>query len=704
MKRLQDYAFDKSHYERSCQKKICGWTVFGKACQIGPDKHGNCQAQYECVPFKKGDRWVCTRPPSSGGKCTAGPTAEGVCCNKIPRCVPLDSMRQRRGKFVIWFTVLVLSTIVFFLTAPFSSSVISPGELTSKHQQEGGECQLCHLVDGKNVGDWLATAFADVSVHQVNMKCEACHDFGFDKSSPHSQDPAIMQALSDKQATQERTIFSLLPDGVNSESVATSHVGCVSCHQEHKGRDFDMTQMDNAQCVSCHKSQHVGFAQDHPDFHDYPYQRRQRIIFDHAAHIKDYFTKKKLLVYAPKTCVACHQAEPESGGRYMVAKGFEQSCVACHGKDVTGEKLESKGFPVFGLPAIDTESLSASNLAIGQWPADMEDEEMPGIMLFLLSVDNSLHPVLDAIARSEIELSDLSDSTDEERQQVAALVWSIKQFLFDLVTRGTPALIDRFQKASGLGKNGVNRYDLAGKLPIDLVTNMQRRWFPALVAEMKQYRQGIQKKTQLIDHAAIYVDDVQAEEWAKSGGWYLQDFSLFYRPQGHADTMIRSWIDISALAYSSSLLAQMSFYQLSDSKLPGQCGKCHSVDMNDGEPLVNWRGKHSQSGETLFTKFNHKAHFSLLDGRGCEKCHQIDLQADVEKNYQPGFEGSLITGWHQLEKSTCSECHKPEGAGERCTLCHNYHVGHFEVITPGTSLQVMVGEENSQENGVEASE
>ena len=53
MKRLQDFSFHKSHYERTTQKKICGWSIFGKACQIGPDKDGNCQAQYECVPYKK---------------------------------------------------------------------------------------------------------------------------------------------------------------------------------------------------------------------------------------------------------------------------------------------------------------------------------------------------------------------------------------------------------------------------------------------------------------------------------------------------------------------------------------------------------------------------------------------------------------------------------------------------------------------------
>ena len=56
MKKLQDFSFLKSTYERPTQKKICGWSIYGKPCQVGPDARGKCQAKYECVPFKEEDR------------------------------------------------------------------------------------------------------------------------------------------------------------------------------------------------------------------------------------------------------------------------------------------------------------------------------------------------------------------------------------------------------------------------------------------------------------------------------------------------------------------------------------------------------------------------------------------------------------------------------------------------------------------------
>ncbi len=58
---LQKFSYKDSPYARPTQKWICGKSNDGKPCKIGPDKNGQCRVDYECVPNKKADRWICTR-------------------------------------------------------------------------------------------------------------------------------------------------------------------------------------------------------------------------------------------------------------------------------------------------------------------------------------------------------------------------------------------------------------------------------------------------------------------------------------------------------------------------------------------------------------------------------------------------------------------------------------------------------------------
>jgi nitrate/TMAO reductase-like tetraheme cytochrome c subunit len=39
-----------------------------------------------------------------------------------------------------------------------------------------------------------------------------------------------------------------------------------------------------------------------------------------------------------------------------------------------------------------------------------------------------------------------------------------------------------------------------------------------------------------------------------------------------------------------------------------------------------------------------------------------------------------------LQKETCADCHSSSGAGDDCTLCHNYHVGDFKATLPISEL------------------
>ena len=76
-RQLQEYAFNKSQYERPTLNWVCGWASEGKACHFGPDEKGRCFATFECTPIRKGDRWFCTRPEGFGGICSEDPLPDG---------------------------------------------------------------------------------------------------------------------------------------------------------------------------------------------------------------------------------------------------------------------------------------------------------------------------------------------------------------------------------------------------------------------------------------------------------------------------------------------------------------------------------------------------------------------------------------------------------------------------------------------------
>ncbi len=115
---LQDFRFDKSEYERPEQDWVCGWAAEGRACPIGPDQRGRCRTTCECTPFRKGDRWHCTRPPNRGGKCAEGPLPDGMCARVIPTCQPVRSIRAKRGMAVLATSSFTIAVVLLLFGGP----------------------------------------------------------------------------------------------------------------------------------------------------------------------------------------------------------------------------------------------------------------------------------------------------------------------------------------------------------------------------------------------------------------------------------------------------------------------------------------------------------------------------------------------------------------------------------------------------------
>ncbi|HEX4666638.1 MAG TPA: hypothetical protein VH207_08555 [Chthoniobacterales bacterium] len=172
-----------------------------------------------------------------------------------------------------------------------------------------------------------------------------------------------------------------------------------------------------------------------------------------------------------------------------------------------------------------------------------------------------------------------------------------------------------------------------------------------------------------------------AEEWVSAGGWYrpAESFTLYYRPNGHADPFLVAWLTASAhlsgIFGPGALAARDALQRLSDPQTAGLCMKCHTVDENGARPVIRWRPVESEPKAKTFTTFNHSAHFSLVRDAGCQMCHRINPAAEYAKYFSgpTGAEADrdpsrFASNFSPLSKALCLRCHKPGGWRRLFTL------------------------------------
>ena len=58
----------------------------------------------------------------------------------------------------------------------------------------------------------------------------------------------------------------------------------------------------------------------------------------------------------------------------------------------------------------------------------------------------------------------------------------------------------------------------------------------------------------------------------------------------------------------------------------------------------------------------------------------MDPEADVMASYKESSPQVFASSFKPMEKTVCATCHTEQGAGNRCVLCHNYHVGHIDLV------------------------
>ncbi len=684
-KRLQDFSFDKSQYERVPQKWICGWTPEGHPCHLGPDSKGCCRATYECKPWKNENRWECSRHKSHGGKCEEGPRPDGECCRVLTNCQPIRSVRASRGRVALYTCYVTLAVLLFMLSSTDVFTYLEPGNLTGPHSAIEGKlggsssCAQCHSAAEKTPAQWLQMAISNHS--GIGLKesqlCLNCHkqdgqqSFALNVHGLHSDQLTLStDRISKKLASGEITsspemvnlVASMAPiPGVPSKN---GEVSCATCHREHRGRNFNLTQLSNHQCQTCHTVQFGSFSKGHPQFENFPYKRHTKIKFDHLTHINGYF-KSMPAEMSPNMCSDCHQLD--ANNKLMEVKHFEQTCNNCHGPSL------KQGISVLRFPGVNLSALKkySKNLGIdldtgehSKFWVDSEEQEDTGeltaFMKFLLQGEvNMEHEHIQTWFEDGI--AEAVESEEEEHVQHAVDFVNQIKTLYATISddEGHKGLKKLIQNALETKEDIPNATmaSLIGRFPVGLV----RHSLKGLLGE----------------------EEAMSEDGSLSsyGGWYQEGYGIHYQPTGHADDFLRNWMDVTGQYAGKNTAAKDLFNYLISSGKATSCSKCHSVDaMPDGSMKVNWKSLPSKKGS--FSKFSHAPHLNLLNEEGCKHCHKFkDMTKFNKGKFEEAFAGTdplvFESNFEFVEKETCAECHVADRAGDNCTLCHNYHVTNF---------------------------
>ncbi|MGQ0457191.1 MAG: hypothetical protein ACT4OU_09020 [Hyphomicrobium sp.] len=183
--------------------------------------------------------------------------------------------------------------------------------------------------------------------------------------------------------------------------------------------------------------------------------------------------------------------------------------------------------------------------------------------------------------------------------------------------------------------------------------------------------------------------DVDPESWAEYGGWYRQDYAIYYRPIGHKDKFIYSWLFLTGpqAPKGDPSPAAAVFDVLTNKDAQGSCTKCHSIDDIPGKGrVVNFSPTSVESKQGRFTRFIHEPHFGIMEDRGCLTCHSLEKGRPYLKSYEQSNPQSFATEFGGVKKDLCQSCHTSSKARQDCLTCHDYHVNG--VVTPITTTKL----------------
>lgn len=602
-------------YVRLQQSWQCGLADQGLPCPLGPNGRGCCPAAAACHPLRDGDRWICNRTPERGGPCAAGPGHDGACAVAY-RCTPVRALRSRRGRFVVGCLVAAVGAACTAMSGSWRNELIAPGPLSFHHAHlvDGANastrCAQCHAAGNASVGQWLGGADASTNVASQTSLCMACHEKTILRELATAAHNVSLAALRGAAAAGD--------DGAgHGRRNAAEPIACAACHREHQGRHHDLAAISDAACQACHRERYHSFADGHPDFGPWPYERRTRIAFNHASHQLKHFPADNQAF----ACATCH--ESDATGRRQLTRSYEASCASCHDKGITASLAQ--GVPAAALPTLDVAALKAAGYDVGAWPAEA-DGDFDGRVPWAAQVLVSAKPqAAEALAKlgTEFDFFDVDVENRAQTDAAVAVAQELKVLVDDVTARGNAAIGERLSVVLG------------------------RELTPGVLQVLGRLVPG--------DHAAR---------------------SLQLEPTSHADPTLRAWLDVLAELSSGphagavEPLLRAAFHPTA----PGQCGSCHSVERNAaGRLAIQWHAATANNDALGLTHFAHGAHTLQSQLRDCTACHRVSTTAVSTSAYASDDPRQLVAQFEPMTKASCVACHAAGAAGDRCTQCHRYH-------------------------------
>ena len=297
---------------------------------------------------------------------------------------------SRRDRLAVRLALVTLFCLGAAFILSQDTEFLMPGPLTSSHGAIEN-CSACHTKSGSGKLSWIHGLIAGDPLAD-SKACLTCHKMPDTAFNAHGASAAAL-----KQSTERLTKIAAgtpAPQWARTQSIAfpthdvvAGGLSCATCHQEHKGVDFNLNKIANEECHSCHVVKFDSFDGHHPKFENYPFKRRTRIIYDHAGHFDKHFpevAKKDPAKRIPTTCSTCHNSSADK--RVMAVAPFEQTCTACHLDQIIGKERVSgpKGVAFLTLPGLDLRTLKEKNALIGEWP-DASEAELTPFMKVMLS-------------------------------------------------------------------------------------------------------------------------------------------------------------------------------------------------------------------------------------------------------------------------------------------------------------------------------
>ena len=405
----------------------------------------------------------------------------------------------RRDRFArhLGLATLVCLCSVFLLSK--GTQFLMPGPLAGAHGAID-TCATCHTKSGRGKLSWVHGLIGGDQLAD-SKACLTCHKMPDTAFNAHGASVDVLERSTERlmkiaaglpQPRSARAQAIAFP----THDMAARGLSCATCHQEHQGVNFNLKKISNEQCRACHVVKFDSFDGHHPDFVDYPFNRRTRIVYDHAAHFGKHFpevAKKDQSKRIPETCSSCHNSRDDK--RVLGVARFEQTCSACHLNQIIGKERVSgpKGIAFLSLPGLDVQTLKKRKATIGEWPEGSEAELTP-FMKFMISRNERGRALIKSV--DGLNLQDLTGASDDQIKSVAGLVWEIKRLLYALISGKASDVLADLDMGGGVKLGAKVAADLTANIPRDVIISAQQEWLPNLAEEMiNRQHAGEQKQS-----------------------------------------------------------------------------------------------------------------------------------------------------------------------------------------------------------------